>query len=134
MFKLKANVTYKVPEWDYCNNQMLLRPSETDGTFCRFCFKKGGKACCSLYNELLDVVGGNAVKKHPMCIKVCQSKRKITTIEDIDIVSRVDPKAVAAAVLKEYRRVYQAFIRQGMTDSVAHNMAIRECKMQGDIL
>lgn len=134
MFKLKADVTYLVPEWDYCNNQKLFRSNETDGTFCRFCFKKGGKACCSLYNELLDVVGGRAVKKHPLCLKACKSRRSVSTIDDADIVSKVDPKAIAASVLKEYRRVYQAFIRQGMTDSVAHEMAMRECKMQGDIL
>lgn len=128
--RLNSNVQYSVPEWEYCNNQRLFRSDKEDGTVCRFCctVKRGVKAC-SLYNQPLECVGGVMVKKLPECLEASlKGKKYVSNITD-QVVARTNPKDIAKAVLKEYRGVYLAYINAGMTDRVAHDLALKQCQI-----
>ena len=60
MKRVKTTVTYKVPDWEFCNCSRLGKPTKD---MCRFCVKHGKNYVCVLHNMPLDVVEGILVKK-----------------------------------------------------------------------
>lgn len=118
MIKIKTDVTYKVPEWGYCNHIAGLTKVSKDT--CRFCVKTG-KGCysCALHNMPLETEQGNVVNKCPQCIKAGNSKRAVVEEDTI----QVSPKEVMKATLAEYRKVYKNLLDQGYPDVVADKLA-----------
>lgn len=118
MIKIKANVTYKVPDWGYCNHAAGL--TKVSKETCRFCVKTGkGSYSCALHNMPLDVEQGYIARKCQQCVKDGFSRH--AEIEEDSV--KVNPKDVMKATLSEYRKAYKSLIAQGYPDAVADKLA-----------
>lgn len=117
MKRIKTIVTYKVPDWEYCNHSSLGQPTKDK---CRFCVKQGKAYVCALHNVPLNVEEGVLVAKHRACVHATFGARvEVTDNEDI----QVDPKAVMKLTMKEYRKAYSKLIKQGYPDAMADKLA-----------
>lgn len=118
MIKIKTTVTYKVPEWGYCNHAAGLTKVSKD--MCRFCVKTGkGSFACALHNLPLEVEQGFVAIKCPQCVKAGLSRH--AELEDGTV--QVDPKDIIKATMSEYRKVYSKLVSQGYPDVVADKLA-----------
>lgn len=115
MKKVKTTVTYKVPDWEFCNCSRLGKPTKD---MCRFCVKHGKGYVCVLHNMPLDTVEGILVKKDMACVRATAG---FTSEVEDDI--QVDPKAVMKLTLQEYRNAYKQLIAQGYPDAMADKLA-----------
>lgn len=115
MKKVKTTVTYKVPDWEFCNCSRLGKPTKDT---CRFCVKHGKSYVCVLHNMPLDMIEGTLVKKDMACIRATAG---FTSEVEDDI--QIDPKAVMKLTLQEYRKAYKQLIAQGYPDAMADKLA-----------
>lgn len=115
MKRVKSTVSYKVPNWEFCNCSRLGKPTKDT---CRFCVKHGKGYVCVLHNMPLDTVEGTLVKKDMACIRATAG---FTSEVEDDI--QIDPKAVMKLTLQEYRRAYKQLIAQGYPDAMADKLA-----------
>lgn len=120
MKQIKTRITYKVPDWDFCNCSSFGKPTKD---VCRFCVKVGKKHVCVLHNMPLEVQEGFLIKKDAMCIKATAGFAvEVTDVaEEPDI--KVDPKTVMKMALQEYRKVYKQLVSQGYPDAMADKLA-----------
>lgn len=116
MKRIKTTVTYKVPDWEFCNCSRLGKPT---GDMCRFCVKNGKSYTCVLHNMPLDTVEGVLVKKDFACIKATAGFKSL--VEDSPI--QVDPKAVMKMTMQEYQKIYRQLLAQGYPDAMANKLA-----------
>lgn len=116
MKKVKTTITYRVPDWEFCNCSRLGKPTKD---MCRFCVKHGKSYVCVLHNMPLDMVEGILVKKDPACIRTTAGFESV--VEDTDI--QVDPKAVMKMTMQEYQKIYKQLLAQGYPDTMANKLA-----------
>lgn len=117
MKQLKTCVTYKVPDWGFCNCSNFGRPTKD---VCRFCVKVGKKHVCVLHNMPLESQEGILIKKDVMCIKATAGFA--VEVADEPAV-KVDPKSVMKMTMQEYRKVYKQLVSQGYPDAMADKLA-----------
>ena len=115
MKKVKTTVTYKVPDWEFCNCSRLGKPTKA---MCRFCVKHGKDYICVLHNMPLDIVEGILVKKDHACIRATAG-----FTSEVEDTIQVKPKTVMKMTLQEYRKVYKQLIAQGYPDAMADKLA-----------
>ena len=116
MKRVKTTVTYKVPDWEFCNHSRFGKPTKDT---CRFCVKHGKSYVCVLHNMPLDIVEGVLVKKDFACIRATAGFESV--IEDTDI--QVDPKDVMKMTMQEYLKIYKQLLAQGYPDAMANKLA-----------
>lgn len=117
MKRVKTTVTYKVPDWQFCNCSHFGKPTKDT---CRFCVKHGKAHVCVLHNMPLDVTEGILFKKTDACIRATAGFK--SEVNDDDAI-QVDPKTVMKVALQEYRKAYKKLIAQGIPDAIADKMA-----------
>ena len=118
MIKIKATVTYKVPEWCHCN--LMVGLTKASKETCRFCVKTGrGAYSCALHNVPLTVEQGWVVNKCAACANVGRRNRVEVTDDDV----KVNPKDIIATVLAEYDKAYKALVAQGFPEAIAVKLA-----------
>lgn len=115
MKKVKTTVTYKVPDWEFCNCSRLGKPTKD---MCRFCVKNGKNYVCVLHNMPLDMVEGILVKKDPACIRATAGFPS-----EVEDTIQVDPKTVMKMTLQEYQKIYKQLLAQGYPDTMANKLA-----------
>lgn len=118
MKRIKTTVTYKVPEWGYCNHSSFGRPTQS---VCRFCVKHKGTYVCALHNMPLDITDGTLIAKTRECVKATAGFE--SKVEDNDM--QVDPKSVMKLTMQEYRKAYKKLIAQGYPDNMADKLAMQ---------
>lgn len=111
MRSIKTTVTYKAPEWAYCN--CSAKGKDT----CRFCTKNGKGHMCVLYNVPLEEVNG-LIRKDVACAK-CTCCDQAGCQDD----TQVSPKMVMKLTMQEYRKVYKKLVSQGYPDAMADKLA-----------
>ena len=114
MKRVKTTVTYKVPDWQFCNC------SAHGKDMCRFCVKHGKKHICVLYNMPLEVSEGILVKKDMLCIRTTAGFSSV-----VDEPVHVDPKELMKLTVQEYRKNYKSLIAQGIPDAMADKLAMQ---------
>lgn len=117
MKRIKTTVTYKVPDWQFCNHSCGGNPTKDN---CRFCVKHNKKYICVLHNMPLDMVEGILIKKTDACLRATAGFKSV--VEDEPEI-KVDPKTVMKLTLQEYRKAYKKLIAQGYPDAIADKMA-----------
>lgn len=115
MKKVKTTITYRVPDWEFCNCSRLGKPTKD---VCRFCVKHGNGYVCVLHNMPLDMVEGILIKKDMACVRATAG-----FTSEVEDNIRVDPKTVMKLTLQEYRKVYKQLIAQGYPDAMADKLA-----------
>lgn len=118
MRKIKREITYTVPSWNFCN----LDGFTTNGRFsketCRFCVKTKNGYKCALTDEVLHS-DPTFVHKTQQCINVSAG---FSAAELPDTVS-VDPKVIIAETLKQYKRIKDDLLKQGFPSTMADSLA-----------
>lgn len=117
MKKITTNVTYRVPDWCYCNHSKLGRPLKD---MCRFCTKHGSAYVCTLHNMPLVVEEGKLIRKDDACIKATYGAKSVVEDE-----ISVDPAQLIKLTIKEYRKVYSKLTKDGYPDAMAHELALQ---------
>lgn len=117
MKRIKTTITYKVPDWQFCNCPNFGKPTKE---VCRFCVKHGKSHVCVLHNMPLDLFDGVLIKKTEECLRATAGFK--CEIKDDEAI-QVDPKTVMKVTLQEYRKVYKKLVAQGYPDAVADKMA-----------
>lgn len=118
MKRICTKVTYRVPDWEFCNHQASLTRASKEK--CRFCVKHGGKHICVLYNMPLDTCEGHLVKKDIECYRATAGYASV--VEDTPEVN-IDPRDIMRLTIQEYRKVYNALIAQGYPANMADKLA-----------
>ena len=122
MKRRKANVTFKVPSWNYCNHQNLLNPTKAERTTCRFCVQGKHTCTCVLTNEQL-FSDGTMITKTNNCVLATCGFTDATDIVDMPDKPVVDSKLIAKVVIDEYRATYKGMIDEGYSAIVADKVA-----------
>lgn len=117
MIKVKTTVTYRVPDWNYCNCSRMGRVTKET---CRFCTKVGKQYVCTLHNIPLSVSDGIRIEKTEECRRACAGFR--SEVADEPPV-KVNPKDLMKATLTEYRKVYKQLIAEGYPEALADKFA-----------
>lgn len=115
---VKTEVTYKVPDWQFCNHSKLGKPTKD---VCRFCVKHGKAHVCVMHNMPLDVTEGILINKCMACVKATAGFRSV--VEDTEV--RVDPKDVMRLAINKYRQAYSQLISQGYPADMADKLAYK---------
>lgn len=117
--KVTTNITYKVPDWEFCNIQgsILGRPSKER---CRFCIKEGSQHRCALYNMPLDVTEGVLAQKAPQCLRASAGLSSIVSDEPE---VQVDPKLIIKTTIHEYEKLRKKLVAQGYPEAIAIKVA-----------
>lgn len=119
MKKITTKVTYKVPEWEFCNCSKF---GEVTKDKCRFCVKHGKGFVCALHNMPLNVVEGTLIRKYDVC-RSATAGFKIEIEEAPQV--QIDPKTIMKLTMQEYRKTYKQLIAQGYTDTMADKLAMQ---------
>ena len=115
MKRVKTVVTYKVPDWEFCNCLSFGKPTKDA---CRFCVKHGKGYVCVMHNMPLDMVEGILIKKDLACVRATAG-----FTSEVEDTVQVDPKTVLKMTLQEYRKTYKQLIAQGYPDAMADKLA-----------
>lgn len=117
--KVTTEVTYKVPDWEYCNMQgdAFGRHSKEK---CRFCIKEKSHHRCALYNIVLDTSGGTLVEKTHTCMRATAGFGSVAIEEDEPT---IDPKLIIKTTIQEYEKLYKKLRAQGYPEAIATKVA-----------
>lgn len=111
MHSISTSVTYKVPDWNYCN----IKGTKDK---CRFCIKSGKGHVCVLHNMPLASEGTLVIKERD-CIRASAGYKSV--VEDTEV--NIDPKTVMKMTMQEYRKIYNKLLAQGYPDVMADKLA-----------
>lgn len=120
--KIRTEITYKVPAWEYCNLVVPGKLSKPSKQKCRFCVKESGGYLCALYNEALLVEQVTMPKKCRSCVKATAGfKSEVTDVDDA--APTVDPKLLIQTTLAEYDKLCKQLKSQGYPTALAEKVA-----------
>ena len=123
MKRIRAEVEYKVPHWNFCNrddNELHRVPKE----LCQFCVKtKDGTTRCLLYSQDLRRVGGFVEKAKGCCDATVGIKSVIVADRVESPLPEVDPMLLITQTIDLYSKTVGALINQGYPRSIAETVA-----------
>lgn len=119
MRKIKQNITYTVPSWNFCTLDTVQPDGRYSKELCRFCVKDKTGYRCLLYEERLAT-------NPPF---VCKTKQCIDASAGFktDVVEAppptVVPKLIIRETLKNYKKTVDDLIKQGYPRNMAEAAA-----------
>ena len=122
MKRIRAQVTYNVPHWAFCNcddDELTKIPKRV----CRFCVKSKGARMCMLYGEQL-VDNDGLVYKTQRC-KAATAGYEATIIADHvePPVPTVNPKDLIKQTIDLYAKTVNSLLNQGYPRAIAEQAA-----------
>lgn len=127
MRKVKLEVAFKVPSWNFCTYDGFTDNGRFSKDVCKFCVKTKGGHRCTLFDEDL-AADSKFVHKSQRCIKLTAGFAQQSTPEPL----AVDPKIVMRETLKQYKDTVKQLLSQGYPKEMAETIAERFV-MGGDI-
>lgn len=115
MRKISSTVTYRVPSWNFCNDDGLLQ----SGT-CRFCIKEKTGHRCALYDAQLVAKNG-LIEKVPACCRATAGYP--STIDEPPPAPQVQPKEIIKQAIDTYTKTVSDLVKQGYPHVMAENIA-----------
>lgn len=121
MRKIKINVQYRVPSWNYCNLDVPTADQRYSKEKCRFCVSSKQGNYCSLYDTQLtsDV---NFIYKAPPCIKATAG---FAVSVDEPMTPQVDPQLIIRETIKTYNKTLNDLLSQGYPRAMAEAIATK---------
>ena len=119
MKKLKVNVTYHVPSWNFCNSDNLINGGELTKNTCRFCVKSKEGHKCLLYDEHLSVKGRLISKVRKCCIATAANAGEVVPAPE----PTIQPKELMEQTIKIYTQYVDDLIKQGYPRQMAERAA-----------
>lgn len=119
MRKIKQEINYSVPSWNFCNKDEVQPDGRYSKELCRFCIKTKNGHRCMLYDELLTT-DPNFVHKTKGCINASAGFHTEVT----EIVPPVAvPKLMMRETIKSYNKAVNDLMAQGYPRDLANKLA-----------
>lgn len=119
MRKIKVNVQFAVPSWNYCNKDIATSDGRFQKELCKFCIKTTGGYYCQLHEEYL-ANDRTFVYKPEVC-------KDITAATKGDIVEpdtiHVDPQVIIREAVNTYKKTLADLHKQGYPAALAEKIA-----------
>ena len=119
MQKVKVTVNYKVPSWDFCNDDRLDGGKLTKHK-CRFCVAEKGSYKCMLYDKSL-FADNSLVRKTHECKLACVGVP--TEVVEPEAEPAVPPKELMKMAIDAYTKNMKDLLNQGYPRAIAENVA-----------
>ena len=123
--KVKTEITYRVPAYEYCNLIKKGSLAQPTADMCRFCVKDSRKGYrCALYNMPLETINMAIVKKTRDCERAVLGYKSV--VEDVieePEEAKVDPSLIVKTTVAEYEKLRKSLISQGYPETVAVKVA-----------
>lgn len=120
MKKITSTVSYRVPDWNFCNMNKFDFDATMSKETCRFCVKTRQGPQCLLYNEDLSVKG-EMISKTKACCRA--SAGYSSTIESDPDLPTVNPKELMRQTIDLYTKTVNGLISQGYPRAIADMVA-----------
>ena len=120
MKKINSQVTYIVPNWNFCNNDNLLPGGRLQKDTCQFCAKTKSGARCLLYNKSLSVNDG-FISKVRECCKATAGFA--STIDNTKEVPTVGPLELMEQTINLYDKTVKDLMAQSYPRAIAEKVA-----------
>lgn len=119
MKRIKSNITYEVPHWNFCNSDHI----DIDGSMlkptCRFYRQDKSGSYCTLYQRSL-VNNDGLIEKTREC---CKATAGFTSAVGIAPVPTVPPETIIRQTIDLYQRTVQDLLNQGYPQAMAAQVA-----------
>lgn len=120
MKKIKSQVTYTVPTWNFCNSDNLLPGGHMQKDVCRFCIKSRSGYRCVLYDQPLKT-DGEFIDKLRECCRATAGFA--SSVEEAPQAPTVDPRTLIKQTLALYAKYVNDLISQGYPRQLAEAAA-----------
>lgn len=122
MRKIKVDLRFVVPSWNYCNYDSAtasLRPSKE---ICRFCRKDKLGYRCVLFDKNLSA-DAHFIYKVPTCIDATAG---FAAAAEDQIAPQIDPKLLMREAVKNYKKTVDELIKMGYPRNIAETVALKD--------
>ncbi len=119
MKAIKSTVTYKVPNWNYCNVDRFDIDATPSKQVCQFCIKTKDGHRCALYNQPL-MSNGSEIRKLDKC---CKATAGYASVIEPDEAPTIQPKDLMKAAIDLYNKTVNDLISQGYPRQIAETVA-----------
>ena len=120
MKKITSQVTYTVPNWNFCNNDNLLPGGRLQKDTCRFCVKTKTGYRCLLYDQPLKT-DGEFIDKIRECCKATAGFA--SRIEDAPLVPTLEPHELMKQTIDLYAKTVNELLSQRYPRTIAEQVA-----------
>lgn len=120
MKKIKSEITYTVPSWNYCNNDNLLPGGRMQKDTCRFCQKTRSGHRCLLYDKPLSSSDGMIDKIRDCCRATAGYA---SSIDEPPPVPTIEPRELMKQTIELYNKTVTDLMSQGYPKAIADRVA-----------
>ena len=117
---IKSNITYTVPNWNFCNSDNLINGGEVSKHTCKFCVTTKDGPRCLLYDQSLSVRDGLISKVRDCCKATAGFESNIAPAPQGPT---VDPKELMKHTIQLYTKTVDDLIKQGYPQPMAATVA-----------
>lgn len=115
MKRITSTITYKVPHWNFCNEDNFDYGATLVKATCRFCVKDKHGHKCLLYDKSLSVNNG-LISKVPEC---CKATAGYKSVIEPDEVPTIEPKDLMKQTIDLYEKTVKDLTAQGYPQPIA---------------
>lgn len=119
MKRVTSTITYKVPNWNFCNEDNFDFDCRPVKATCRFCAKDKTGHHCLLYDKPLSVSNG-LIQKLPACVDATAG---FASVIEPDEVPTLDPKDLMKQTINMYEKTVKDLMAQGYPQPIAATTA-----------
>lgn len=112
---IKSTISYKVPHWNFCNEDKFDFGGSAVKTTCRFCIKDKTGHHCLLYDKSLSVNNG-LIQKVPACVDATAGFKSVI---EPDEVPTIEPKELMKQTINMYEKTVKDLMSQGYPQPIA---------------
>lgn len=121
MKTIKSTVSYRVPNWNFCNSDVIDMGATLPKELCKFCQKTKSGHRCLLYEAELSSQNG-LVSKTKACCKATAGFASVIEPEAPEVPT-VNPRELMRQAIALYSKTVNQLIDQGYPRQIAENVA-----------
>lgn len=112
---IESRISYKVPNWNYCNVDRFDYDATPSKQVCQFCIKERGGHRCALYNKPL-MSNGQEIQKLPQC---CKATAGYESVIEPAAAPTIPPKDLMKQTIELYNKTVNELLSQGYPRQMA---------------
>lgn len=116
MKTVKSTISYRVPNWNFCNVDRFDLDATPSKQVCQFCIKERGGHRCALYNAPL-MSDGTQIRKLTPCCRATAGFESV--IEEPPQVPTIPPKDLMKQTIELYSKTVNDLLGQGYPRQMA---------------
>lgn len=125
MRRIKSNVSYVVPTWNFCNSDITTNDSDLSKNLCSFCIKTKDGYRCALYDIKLETSNRLIEKTRACCKATAGFNSEIVKEYEKDSLPTVEPKVLMREAILSYNKTLSELLNQGYPRQLAEKLAIK---------